>query len=208
MQIEAQIKRNTIVYVATRKPLLFAWAIASVVWTLVFIADVVANGHDSLATIALMIGGGAVCGLGVAVMAVGSVFMMLRASTKPTLELQPDEVLLDERHGSHVLGRENRAGRLLVTNRRLGFQPSRFSVQLETWSVALDEIESVEVIVERHDHGIARGLLAIGTKNERSLLGMLRPRELAEYVGKLQSRDEHERGPIDVEIPEARLVAR
>src|SRR5262245_54980866 len=97
----------------------------AVIWPLLLVVPSAPDKtHNSLGTfgaVATIIVISVVCGFGIAVMAIGSAFMMLRASVKPTLKLEPGEIVLHERHGNHVLGRESRAGTLLVTNRRLGF---------------------------------------------------------------------------------------
>ncbi|WP_223636662.1 hypothetical protein [Corallococcus sp. EGB] len=57
---------------------------------------------------------------------------------------------------NHFLNGEARGGRFLITDRRLGFRPHRFNVQLSTWSIRHDEIESV-----RHE---GERLLVIGVR--------------------------------------------
>ena len=42
-----------------------------------------------------------------------------------------------------TLGREARGGSLLITERRLGFLPHRFNVQLAPWSLPLEQLRGV-----------------------------------------------------------------
>ncbi|MBX7114286.1 MAG: hypothetical protein K1X64_08120 [Myxococcaceae bacterium] len=71
----------------------------------------------------------------------GPIWAATRLFAKPpTFELEPGEAIVRQVTANHFENGEARGGDLLITNRRLGFRPHRFNVQLTTWNVRHSEI--------------------------------------------------------------------
>lgn len=145
------------VFLVTRWPVLLCWAAGATGMFVLLLPGEIEKGNDSISSLALLGGMSAFCGLGGAVLVLGPIYAVMKAlSPPPTFELEPGESIVREVLANHFLKGESRGGWLLITNRRLGFRPYRFNVQVSTWSIRHDEIESV-----RHE---GERLLVIGVR--------------------------------------------
>lgn len=132
-------------FLVTRRAVLVTWIVGSVALTAVMIHLSVSAGKATTPTVIGLIGVGLLGGGGLAALAVLPFWLVSRASKPPpVLELEQDESIAAELRGNHFLNGESRGGKILITDRRLGFQPSRFSVQLDPWSIPLAAIDRVE----------------------------------------------------------------
>ncbi len=132
-----------LLFLVSRTPVLVAWAAGAVGMFGTIVVSAQSNGKDPFANLGLLLGLSVFCGLGVAPLTVGPVFMMVRgAGPAPTVPLEPGERILEEIAANHFLGGEARGGKLLLTDRRIAFRPHRFNVQLDTWSVPRSEVTS------------------------------------------------------------------
>jgi hypothetical protein len=139
-----------LIFLVTRRPVMFVWILGSAGWLALLVPAAIAKGNDGLKDIAIMSGISLMCGLGMAALIIGPIFMGMRAfAVPPVLPLEPGEKLVREMTANHFLDGEARGGKLLLTDRRLGFKPHRFNVQLSTWSVRLPEIRGVAIEGDR-----------------------------------------------------------
>lgn len=130
-----------LLFLVTRPAVLVAWAAGATGMFALIVSSALANGKDPFANFPLLLGLSLFCGLGVAALVVGPVFMVVRAfGPAPVVALEPGERLLEEVSANHFLGGEARGGKLLVTDRRIAFRPHRFNVQLDTWTVPRAEV--------------------------------------------------------------------
>jgi hypothetical protein len=130
-----------LLFLVTRGPVLVAWAGGAIGMFTMIVLSAQSNGKDPFADVPLLVGLSVFCGLGVAPLTVGPVFFVVRAlGPAPVVELEPGERVLEEITANHFRGGEARGGKLLLTDRRLAFQPHRFNVQLDTWSVPRSEV--------------------------------------------------------------------
>jgi hypothetical protein len=161
-------------FYATRWPLLLGWvACAAGMWLL---------GRSALQSLT----GGLMFGT----VAAAVPFYLLRAfATPPALELEPGEVVIRELAGNHYLRGERRAGKLLLTNRRIGFRPSRFSVQLSPWSMRLDDIRSVRL------EGMSFLVVDGDAPRPPEWLVAVEGQKMAEQLDEVRRRPEAERSP-------------
>jgi hypothetical protein len=177
-----------VIFLATRWPVLIVSAAAATGMFLLLISSAIAHGHDTLHDFAELGGIALLCGGGLAMFLVGMPFFLVRAFTRaPAFELEMDERVLDERAANDFLGGEGRGGKLMVTTRRLVFRPHRFNVQLDLFSVRLDEVRSLEVAGDR--------FLVVGTgpgKRPRWLV-LFGPQLVAAYLVALKNCPEAER---------------
>ncbi len=133
-----------LVFLVTRGPVLGVALAGTLGWAALLLPGAMARGNDDVGTMATLTAISLLCGFGVAALVVGPVFMVMRAfAPKPELALASGETVVHEEAANHWLGGESRGGRLLITNRRLGFRPHRFNVQLQTWSTPLETIDEV-----------------------------------------------------------------
>lgn len=139
-----------ILFLVTRKAVLITWVIGSPAFFLGLWTSALANGKDPSDSLVVLATVSAVCGLGIAALVIGPIWAAVRFFTKPpTFELEAGEEIVKELAANHFLRGEARGGRMLLTNRRIGFRPHRFNVQLDTWSALLEDIVSVEPEGER-----------------------------------------------------------
>jgi hypothetical protein len=180
-------------FLATRRPLLAAWALGAVGVLALLVPQMRAKGHTSPGDFALAAGIALICGGGVAVMLLGPVFFLLRLRVPaPVVTLEDGEVLLNERLANHFLGGEGRGGALLISSRRLLFRPNRFNVQLNTWSVPLADITRLE-------HEGSRLLIVhVAGKTAPEWIVVNEPARVAAFVTRLAATPEAERGAIAV----------
>jgi len=135
-----------IVFLVTRTPVLVGWGIGAAVMADLLLSGAAHRGRSSLADLWILSGLSIFCGLGFAALGVAPIWAVRQAfMPAPTFALEPGEVLIEEVAANHFLNGEARGGRALITNRRVGFRPHRFNVQLDTWSARLEDIESFEV---------------------------------------------------------------
>jgi hypothetical protein len=190
-----------LLFLVTRPAVLVAWAIGAVAMIWVLVPQAVAHGHTEFSDYATMGGLGLFCGLGLAVPFVGVPFFVRRAfAPVPVFELEQGEILLYEVPANHFLSGESRGGKALVTTRRLGFRPHRFNVQVDLWSVRLEDLRSLTTEGER--------FLVIETVSvvAQDWLVVARPQALADYVGAIAKTAETERlGVNDVALRAAKL---
>jgi hypothetical protein len=128
-----------LLFLISRWPVLAAWAVGAVGMYVLLTTSAAANGKDP--GLAFSAGLSLFCGLGFAALVVGPTWIVVRAlAPKTTFELEEGETIRAKNKANHMLGREARGGELLVTDRRLGFRPHRFNVQLDNWSLPFDQI--------------------------------------------------------------------
>ena len=183
-----QVAIAPLVFLISRWPVLVTWAIGSVGCFATLLPGALSKGRDSFSDLLMLGGVSSFLGLGVSVMVVGPVWMLLRAfAARPVLELEPGERLLHELFANHFLWGESRGGKLLVTSRRLGFRPTRFNVQLDTWSVRLEEVESLAVEGDR--------FLVVQHRNaaKPEWIVTWKAQPLVDYLGALARRAEEHR---------------
>ncbi len=136
-----------IAFLATRPVVIAAWIVGAIGMFAMLASSAHANGKLegwTVSTWMMAVGVCAFSGGGVACLLVGPPFFVMRLfAAKPALSLEPGELVLDERRGNHFLHRESRGGKIILTNRRLAFVPNRFNVQLDVWSMRLDDVRSV-----------------------------------------------------------------
>jgi len=134
-----------LVFLITRKAVLAAWLLGAAGFFALMWSSAVANGKHPEDNVLLLGGLSIFCGLGVAALVVGPLFMAIRAmAAPPVLELAPGERIVKDVAANHFLGGEARGGRLLLTNERIGFRPHRFNVQLATWSARVHDVRKLE----------------------------------------------------------------
>ena len=177
-----------IVFLISRWPVLLAWAIGASGMCFLMLSQAIAHGHRAPSELLMLAGIGIFSGLGAAVPLAGLPFFVARSfTTPPKIALEPGEALLHERVANHFLGGEGRGGKLLVTTRRLAFQPHRFNVQLTTWSAPLETIYALAVEGDR----FLLVTTAVATKPDWIVTA--RPDDLAAYLTAIQKRSEPER---------------
>lgn len=121
-------------FLLTRTPVLIAWALGAI-GMYVLMAKGAAENNKTPDPM-MMIGISAFCGIGFAALVVGPGFMIARSfAAKPEFLLEEGEIVQEKIAANHMLGREARGGVMVLTDRRIGFEPHRFNVQLDTWSV-------------------------------------------------------------------------
>ncbi len=131
---------GALLFIVTRWPFAIGWLVGTGGTLALIMPGAIAKGRDSVSDFALLAGIGILCGGGFAALVVGPIWALTRAlEPSPTFELEAGETLLDESPGNHFLNGESRGGTILLTDRRIGFRPHRFNVQLETWSATKDD---------------------------------------------------------------------
>jgi hypothetical protein len=139
-----------ILFLVTRKAVLITWVLGSAAFFVFLWMSALANGKHPSDSLILLASVSVLSGLGIAALVVGPIWAVVRSFSKPpTLELEAGEEIVKDVSANHFLGGEARGGRLLLTNRRIGFRPHRFNVQLDTWSAPLENVVSVEPEGER-----------------------------------------------------------
>ncbi|HEX9103066.1 MAG TPA: hypothetical protein VF997_12725 [Polyangia bacterium] len=123
-------------FILRQKLFIAVVALAGLAAATLLVAMARRNGHGAPADVATMALIGLVCGVGFAVLTVLPGFFLYRALATPTprLSLAPGERVLFAAIANHFLDGEGRGGRLFVTERRLGFVPHKYNVQLAGWS--------------------------------------------------------------------------
>lgn len=169
-------------FLVSRWPFLVAWIAGAGVMLGLLMPGAVAKGHDALGDFAMIAGLVIFCGGGFAAMAVGPVFLIVRAFTAPpTVELAPDEEIRAEMQANHFLHGESRGGHVLVTDRRLAFRPHRFNVQLDTWSANLEDIHDLA------QEGTRFLVLTVGDDRATEWIVVSDPAGLTRQIRALQS---------------------
>ena len=166
---------------------LFAIIAASILWALLLVGMTVDNGKATPGTIATMLVISIVCGLGTTVVIIGPIFMVYRhlKTPDPVYALEPGESKLFVALANHVLDGEARGGRLIVSDRRIGFRPHRYNLQLETWSTPFEAVRAVRdrlptfVLLDLHD-GKTEKLVVQNRKDVAAYLDGLRTADLAQ----------------------------
>ena len=174
-------------FLLRQRLVLFPAIVASIVWGLLLVGMTVDHGKGTPETIATMVVVSIVCGLGTTVIVVGPAFMIYRHSrtANPVYAIEPGEVKLFVALANHMLDGEARGGRLIVTDRRIGFRPHRYNVQLETWSTPFDAVRAVRdrlptyVLLDLHD-GRTERLVVQHRKDIAAYLDGLRRAEPAQ----------------------------
>jgi hypothetical protein len=130
------------VFILRQKLFLTVIALASLGWSALLVDLARRNGHGAPADLMTMAAIGLMCGAGTAVLCVLPGFFVYRAlfTAPPTAALEAGERILSTSRANHFLNGEGRGGRLFVTERRIGFLPHRYNVQLAPWSVAWDSV--------------------------------------------------------------------
>lgn len=187
-----------LVFLVTRTPVLVAWLLGTIGWLVVLVPGALARGRDSVGDFAFMAGLSAFCGLGGAALVVGPVWAVVRVfSRPPLLPLEPGEEVLRTLPANHFVGGEARGGKLLVTTRRLGFQPHRFNVQLGTWSVRLEDVRGLAC------EGTRFLLVDTGSPGRQEWIVAPRPDVLAGVVRALGAAPEEERAAVYARVAAA-----
>ena len=133
-----------ILFLISRRGVLVGWALGAAGMLALLLPGAIAKGHTAIGDFALISGLSLFCGFGFGALVVGPIWMLKCLFTaKPVFELEPGEELVHDMLGNHFLHGEGRGGRILLTNRRLGFRPHRFNVQLGLWSTPLVDILDV-----------------------------------------------------------------
>lgn len=128
-----------LVFLLTRVPVLAAWVVGAAGMYILMASEAAANGKTP--SEGFLVGISLFCGLGFAALVVGPVWMIVRAfAPKPSFDLEEGEEVERTFPANHMLGNEARGGALLLTNRRIGFRPHRFNVQLDTWSIPREQL--------------------------------------------------------------------
>ena len=162
-----------LVFLLTRVPLL-ACSVVGIVGTYEMLTRAAAANGKSPELLPLL-GVSVICGLGFAALVVGPVFFAMRLfAAKPVFVLDDGETILERFAANHMLGREARGGSLLITERRLGFLPHRFNVQLAQWSLPLEQLRGVRTEGSR--------LLVLDTDQGEALLVVMHPDRLASQL--------------------------
>ena len=132
-------------FLLRQRLVLFPAIVASIGWALLLVVMTIENGKGTAETIAIMSGISIMCGLGTTVLIVGPAFMLYRhfKAARPDFPLQPGERVLFVGAANHTLNGEGRGGRLIVTDRRIGFRPHRYNVQLGPWSTPFEAVGAV-----------------------------------------------------------------
>jgi len=182
---------DSLVFTITRWPVAVALAVGGAGILLLLLLAALGRGQVSPPDLLRVAWQTLVGGLTFAAVAAGVPFLLLRAGVAPPeLALDPGEVLVQERKGRHFLRGENRWGQLLLTNRRIGFRPSRFNVQLSPWSMRLDDIRSVRV------EGECLVLIEGQAPTPPEWLVAVDGRKMAEQIDELRRQPEAERRPV------------
>lgn len=160
-------------FLLTRWPVLITWVLGAGGMFALIASSAAANGkHPDMVVMGAI---SALCGLGVSALTVGPGFMIARMfAEKPLFALDDGETVESRRRGNHMLGNEARGGEILLTDRRLGFQPHRFNVQLDPWSVPFEAIHDVRTEGAR--------LLLLDTEQGEEILVSEAPAQLAERI--------------------------
>ena len=191
-RLAPKVAVGTIFFLVSRKPVLAAWAVGAVGMLALILPGAAARGHTTLSDYAMITGLSAFCGLGYAALAVGPVWMAIRAFARPpVLELEPGELVLRELAANHFLGGEGRGGKLLVTTRRLAFRPHRFNVQVGTWSARLEDLRDMRT------EGTRFLLVQVAGKTAPEWFVASQPGRLAQYLQAVVARPEAERIQVD-----------
>jgi hypothetical protein len=133
-------------FLVTRRAVLITWIVGSVALTALVLYLTITAGKATTPAVIGLIGVGILGGAGLAALLVLPFWLISRASKPaPAVELEPDEAVASKLRGNHFLNGESRGGKILITDRRLAFEPSRFNVQLDPWSIPLDAIDRVEL---------------------------------------------------------------
>jgi hypothetical protein len=132
-----------LLFLISRVPVLLGWVAGTLGMYILMSTGAAANGKTPDPW--FMAGISAFCGLGFSALVVGPGFMIARAfAKKPEFPLEDREVIEESITANHLFGREARGGKLLITNRRLGFLPHRFNVQLDVWSMPLEQVRGAQ----------------------------------------------------------------
>lgn len=191
-RLAPKVAVGTIFFLVSRKPVLAAWAVGAVGMLALILPGAAAHGHTTLSDYAVLSAICGLCGLGFAALAVGPVWMALRAFARPpVLELEPGELVLSERAANHFLGGEGRGGKVLVTTRRLAFRPHRFNVQVGTWSARLEDLRDLRT------EGTRFLLVGVAGKTAPEWFVVWRPDRFAQYLQAVAARPEAERIQVD-----------
>ncbi len=168
---------GALLFIVTRWPFAIGWLVGTGGTLALIMPGAIAKGRDSVSDFALLAGIGILCGGGFAALVVGPIWALTRAlEPSPTFELEAGETLLDESPGNHFLNGESRGGKILLTDRRIGFRPHRFNVQLETWSATLDDIATVE------QEGARFLVLTVTGSDDQEWLVVQNPQQIAEQI--------------------------
>lgn len=160
-------------FLLTRAPVLIGWAIGAIGMYALMAKGAAEN--NKTPDPVFMAGISAFCGIGFAALVVGPGFMIARAfAPKPVLAIEDGETVLARIAANHMLGREARGGVLVLTDRRVGFEPHRFNVQLATWSVPRAAV--------RGAHSEGSRLLVLDTDRGEEIFVAAQPDALAARV--------------------------
>jgi hypothetical protein len=132
-------------FLLRQRLVLFPAIVFSLAWASLFTWMTIQMHKATLESLATMTGIAIMCGLGTTVLLVGPAFMIHRhfKAENPVFPLQDGERVLYVGVANHTFHGEARGGRLLVTDRRIGFRPHRYNVQLEPWSVPFEGVIGV-----------------------------------------------------------------
>lgn len=172
-----------LLFLATRRPVLIGWGVGTAGLLAYLWSGARAHGHDTPVTLLVLCLLSAYCGLGFSGLIIGPPFMIARAlqPVRP-FSPEPDETVLLRWFVSHFLRGEARGGTLLLTNRRLVFNPHRFNVQLASWNVPLDEIKALGF------EGTRMLLVERRGQSEADWLVVREPRQVAEGIASAAGR--------------------
>jgi hypothetical protein len=144
-RLSPKVGIGTLFFLLSRKPVLWLTIVGTGACLAVLLPGAMAKGKDGLGDMLLLAGISFMCGGGFAAIIVAPIWAIMRASgPTPVFELEDGESLLHESAANHFLAGESRGGKVLLTDRRLGFRPHRFNVQLDTWSVPREAITRLE----------------------------------------------------------------
>jgi hypothetical protein len=178
-----------LLFLLSRWPVLLSWAIGTAGMIFLLVPKAIANGRGSLGDLAALAGLCLITGLGVPAALLAPPFVLLRAlSPAPRFYLEPGELLLHRQPANHFLQGESRGGMLVVTSRRVIFQPHRFNLQLDLWITPVEELGELH---SERDRFVTAG--------DQTLLAA-HAEVLAQYLEVLRDVPESARGEVSYSL--------
>lgn len=148
-RLAPRVAASTLRFLFTRVPMLIGWALGAGLALAALLPAAMAKGVDAVGVVTLVFVS-LMSGAGLPVLVVLPAFFVLRLTKPaPALALKKGEKVVSVIAAGHMMRGELRTGKLHVTDRRLVFVPSRFSVQLEPWAMRIEALRGVVTEGER-----------------------------------------------------------